>query len=196
MSSTAVTDVIRLRDPHAQRAHTCRRVFGAAAALLDESAQDDVSVHTLAKRAKIAPSALSAHFPSLDAMFAELYLNRVSQLPLVVDPTANVQSRVSDQLRAITLVVADEPRLAVACTRALLRNDDDAVALARTLIAAEVRRRIAAAVGMGAWPEVLETLETLFWGALLQVESGAVSYRAMANRLDTMLALILPEAGH
>jgi hypothetical protein len=34
----------------------------------------------------------------------------------------------------------------------------------------------------------------LFWGALLQVESGVVSYRAIANRLDTMLALILPEA--
>jgi hypothetical protein len=48
-------------------------------------------------------------------------------------------------------------------------------------------------MGMGAWPEVLQTLETLFWGALLQVESGAVSYRDMANRLDTMLALILPE---
>jgi hypothetical protein len=117
-------------------------------------------------------------------------------LPLAVDPTAHVQTRVSDQLRAITLVVADEPRLALACTRALMRNDDDAVAVARTLIAAEVRRRIAAAMGMGAWPEVLETLETLFWGALLQVESGTVSYRAMANRLDTMLALILPEAGH
>jgi AcrR family transcriptional regulator len=194
MSSTAVTHVTRLRDPHAQHTHTCRRVFGAAAAMLDESAQDDVSVHTLAVRAKIAPAALCAHFPSLDAMFAELYLNRVSELPLVVDPTASVQARVSVQLRAITLVVADEPRLAIACTRALLRNDDDAVADARTLIAAEVRRRIAAAMGMGAWPEVLQTLETLFWGALLQVESGAVSYRAMATRLDTMLALILPEA--
>jgi AcrR family transcriptional regulator len=77
MSSMAVTHVIRLRDPHAERTHTCRRVFGAAAALLDESAQDDVSVRTLAKRAKIAPSALCAHFPSLDAMFAELYLSRV-----------------------------------------------------------------------------------------------------------------------
>jgi hypothetical protein len=103
---------------------------------------------------------------------------------------------VSHQLRAITLVVADEPRLAVACTRALVRNDDAAVAEARTRIAVEVRRRIAAAMGTGAWPEVLETLETLFWGALLQVESRAVGYRAMASRLDTMLALILPEADH
>src|SRR4249920_64906 len=160
MSSSVVMHVTRLRDPHAQRTLTCRRVFGAAAAMLDESTQTDVSVPALAKRARIAPAALSAHFPSLDAMFAELYLNRVTELPLVV---------------------ADEPRLAVACTRALVRNDDAAVAEARTRIAVEVRRRIAAAMGTGAWPEVLETLETLFWGALLQVESRAVTYRAMAN---------------
>jgi AcrR family transcriptional regulator len=191
MSSTAV--VSRLRDPHSQRTRTCRRVFGAAAALLDESSDGDVSVPALAQRARIAPSALHAHFPSLDAVFAELYLARVTDLPLVVDPDAGLRSRVSDQLRAITLVVADEPRLAVACTGALLRNDDAAVAEARTGIAAEVRRRIAAAMGTGAWPEVLETLETLFWGALLQVESGAVDYRTMATRLDTMLGLLLPE---
>lgn len=196
MSSPVVTDVTRLRDPHSQRTLTCRRVFGAAAAMLDESTQADVSVPELAKRARIAPAALSAHFPSLDAMFAELYLNRVTELPLVIDPLASVQARVSHELRAVTLVVADEPRLAVACTRALMRNDDAAVAEARTRIAAEVQRRIAAAMGTGAWPEVLQTLETLFWGALLQVESRAVTYRAMANRLDTMLALILPESDH
>ncbi|MCW2518372.1 MAG: hypothetical protein JWR46_991, partial [Mycobacterium sp.] len=33
-------------------------------------------------------------------MFAELYLNRITQLPLVVDPTASIQARVSAQLRA------------------------------------------------------------------------------------------------
>lgn len=193
MSRQVVTHVAQLRDPHRQRTLTCRRVFGAAAELLDESAHSDVSVVSLAERAKIAPTALRAHFPSLDAVFAELYLSRVIELPLVIDPLATGRARVSEQLRAITLVVADEPRLAIACTRALLGHDDPAVADARTRIAAEVRRRIAAALGTGAWPEVLETLETLFWGALLQVESQAVSYRTMATRLDTMVALILAE---
>ena len=162
--------------------------------MLDESAQADVSVGSLAQRARIAPAALSAHFPSLDAVFAELYLNRVTERPLVIDPMASIQTRLGDQLRAVILVVADEPRLAVACTRALMRNDDAAVAEARARIAAEVRRRIAAAMGAGAWPEVLETLEILFWGALLQVESRVVTSRELANRLDTMLALILPDA--
>lgn len=193
MSSSAVTHVTGWRDPHTRRTHTQRRVFGAAAALLDESTQSDVSVPTLAARARIAPSALCAHFPSLDAMFAELYLNRVSQLPLVVDPAASQHARVSGQLRAITLVVADEPRLAAACTRALLRHDDPAVADVQARIAGEVRRRLAAALGTGAWPEVLTTLETMFWGALLQVQARSIGYRAMASRLDTMLSLLLPE---
>jgi AcrR family transcriptional regulator len=193
MSSSGVTHVLRLRDPHTRRTQTRRRVFSAAAAMLDESAQSDVSVPTLAARARIAPSALCAHFPSLDAMFAALYLNRVSELPLVVDPNAGLQARVSDQLRTITLVVADEPRLAAACTHALLRNDDPAIDDVRAQIAVEVRRRLGAALGTGAWPEVLATLETVFWGALLQVHSRAVAYRTVATRLDTMLSLILPE---
>jgi AcrR family transcriptional regulator len=194
MSSSAVTHVTSLRDPHAKRTRTQRRVFGAAAAMIDESLASDVSVPALAARARIAPSALSAHFPSIDAMFAELYLNRVSELPLVVDPTACARARVSVQLRALTLVMADEPRLAIACTQAILHHDDPAVAVIQARIAAEVRRRIAAALGTGAWPEVLTTMETMFWGALMQVRSGTIGYRAMAARLDTMVSLLLPEA--
>ncbi|HYO01276.1 MAG TPA: TetR family transcriptional regulator [Mycobacterium sp.] len=193
MSSSVVTHVTRLRDPHTQRTLTSRRVFGAAAAMLDDSAQPAVSVPTLAARARIAPAALRAHFPSMDAMYAELYLNRVTQLPLVVDPVASIQARVSEQLCAITLVVADEPRLAVACTQALLRNDDPAITDIQSRIAAEVRRRLSVALGTGAWPDVLATLETVFWGALLQVQSSTFTYRTMANRLDVMLSLILPE---
>ncbi|TPG36729.1 TetR family transcriptional regulator [Mycolicibacterium hodleri] len=193
MSSSAVTHVTRLRDPHSQRTLTCRRVFGAAAAMLDDCARPDVSVPALAARARIAPAALRAHFPSMDAMYAELYLARVIELPLVVDQTASIQARVSGQLCAITLIMADETRLAVACTQALLRNDDAAITRVQSLIAAEVRRRLSAALGTGAWPEVLATLETVFWGALLQVQSSAFTYRTMANRLDVMVSLILPE---
>ena len=67
------------------------------------------------------------------------------------------------------------------------------VAGVRARVAAEVHRRTAAALGMGAWPEVLDTVETLFWGALLQVRARVMSYHAMADRLDTMLELVLPD---
>lgn len=164
--------------------------------MVDECLEPVVSVPNLAARARIAPSALCAYFPSINAMFAELYLNRVSELPLVVDPAASVQSRLNVQLRAIALVLADEPRLALACSQAILRIDDPAVAAIQARIAAEVRRRLAAALGTGAWPEVLTTVETMFWGALMQVQSGTVGHHAMASRLDTMVSLLLPEVEH
>lgn len=170
-----------------------RRVFRAAAAILGECTDAGLSMSALADRARVAPAAVSAQFPSIDAVLAELYLHRVSSLPLVVDPERCVAARVSGQLRAVTLVMADEPTLAAACSRALLRADDPAVLCARDRIGAEVQRRIAAALGTGAWPEVQDTLETVFWGALLQVQSRAIDYREMANRLDTMLSLILPD---
>lgn len=191
MSSPAVADVTYLQDQEFRRKHTHRQVFGAAAAIL--AARTETSLAELAARARIAPAAVSAHFPTVDAVFAELYLTRLHDLPLVIDPAAGMRARVSQQLRAITLVVADEPLLAAACAQALLREDDDAVAGVRARVAAEVHRRTAAALGMGAWPEVLDTVETLFWGALLQVRARVMSYHAMADRLDTMLELVLPD---
>lgn len=191
MSRPVVATVTRLRDAHCQRLRTHRRVFGAATQLLD--ADTDISVPALAARAKLAPATLYAHFPSVEVVFAELYLDRVMQLPLDIDPEGSATSQVSEQLAAITLVMADEPRLARACTHALVSTDDVVVADVRLRIAAEVKRRIAAALGGGAWPEVLATLESVFWGALLQAQSGSMSYRQMARQLGTMVALIVPE---
>lgn len=192
MSSTSAVHVTYLRDPHGQYALTQRRVFGAATALLDESTQarTPVTVPELAARARISQSALCAHFPSIDAVFAELYLDRMRHLPLTVDPAIPAPRRVSEQLRVVTTILADEPRLAVACTRALL-GEDDAVAEVRARIGEELHRRVTAALGTGAWPEVIITLETVFWGALLQVQTQSLSYPSMATRLDTMVSLIL-----
>ncbi|WKG05399.1 TetR family transcriptional regulator [Mycolicibacterium sp. HK-90] len=191
MSRPAVATVTRLHDAQGQRLRMHRRVFGAATQLLD--ADTDVSVPALAARARLAPAAFYAHFPTIEVVFAELYLDRVMQLPLDIDPEAGATSQVSQQLAAITLVMADEPRLARACTHALVSTDDEVVADVRLRIAAEVKRRIATALGGGAWPEVLATLESVFWGALLQAQSGSMSYRQMARQLETMVALIVPE---
>lgn len=191
MSSPVVADVTYLRDQASRRKHTHRQVFGAATAILH--ARTELSLTELATRARITPAAVTAHFPTVDAVFAELYLTRLHELPLIIDPSVPMRCRVSEQLRAITLVVADEPLLAAACAQALLGEDDAAVAGVRARVAAEVHRRTAAALGMGAWPEVLDTVETLFWGALMQARAGVMSYHAMADRLDTMLGLVLPD---
>ena len=190
MSRPVVAAVTHLRDAQDQRIRTQRRVFGAATQLLD--ADNDVSVPALAARAKMAPAALYAHFPSIEVVFAELYLDRVIQLPLDIDPGTSTTDRVTQQLTALTLLMADEPRLARACTRAVMSTDDEMVDDVRGRIAVEITRRISTALGGGAWPEVLATLEAVFWGALLQAQSGAMSYRQMARQLETMVSLIVP----
>lgn len=194
MSSSRVAHVTRIRDPHERHASTHRRVLGAAAQMLDESVRPEVSVPELAARARVAQTALRAHFPSIDAVFAELYLQHVTALPLSVDTSAPVAERVAAQLTAVAVILADRPGLAHACTTALLSTGDRAVAAVRARIAAEVRRRLSAALGTGAWPEVLDTLETLFWGALLQAQSREIDYRDMTDRLATMVSLVVPEA--
>jgi hypothetical protein len=55
----------------------------------------------------------------------------------------------------------------------------------------EVRRRIASALGPGAWPEVLTTLEMIFYGALVRAGTKSMSYYQMADQLDSVIALIM-----
>lgn len=193
MSSPVLATVTHIHDAYGQRCDAHRRVFGAAAQLLHESDHAGVSVPTLAARARMAPATLAAHFPSIELMFAELYLHRVTALPLDIEPGAPLATRVCEQLRAITLLLADEPQLARACSHALVSSADDAVTDVRLRISAEVQRRIATALGTGAWPEVLTTVESVFWGALLQAQSGVATYQQVARQLDTMIGLILPD---
>ena len=137
-------------------------------------------------------SGVRASTPPSDAALAERYLQQISQLPLTIDQSSPQHQRVADQLAAAMRILRDEPRLASACTRALL-SADDPVADVRTRIGAEIHRRVTAALGTGAWPEVVTTLETMFWGALIQAQTQAWDYADAADRLDTMVSLVLTD---
>ena len=89
-------------------------------------------------------------------------------------------------------ILRDEPRLAAACTRALL-GADNPVADVQSRIGAEIHRRVTAALGTGAWPEVVTTLETIFWGTLIQAHTQSLDYETTADRLDTMVSLVLAD---
>lgn len=138
------------------------------------------------------PSALRAPTPLHDAALAERYLSQISQLPLTVDATMPPYLRVTEQLAAAMRILRDEPRLAEACTRALL-SADDPVAHVRARIGAEIHRRVTSALGTGAWPEVVTTLETIFWGELIQAQTQSLDYATAAARLGTMVSLVLAD---
>ena len=192
MSSEAVTGVTDLgeRRRNRRQEETVRKVLDAAVELLRESSYSDLTMRAVAARAGVAPATAYTYFSSKNALIAEVYLRLVRDVPLFTDVNHTTQQRVTAQLRELALLVADEPELAAAATTALM-GDEPEVRQVRDKIGMEVRRRIASALGPGAWPEVLTTLEMIFYGALVQAGTKSVTYYQMADRLDSVIALTM-----
>ena len=192
MSSEAVTPVTDLggRRRNRRQEQTVSKVLDAAVELLRESSYSDLTMRAVAARAGVAPATAYTYFSSKNELIAEVYLRRVRTVPLFTDVNQSVQERVAAQLHELALLVADEPEVAAATTTALM-GDEPEVRAVRDKIGMELRRRISSALGPGAWPEVLATLEMVFYGALVQAGSGSITYYQMADRLDSVIALIM-----
>jgi AcrR family transcriptional regulator len=192
MSSDVVTAVTDLgaRRRNRRQDETIRKILDAAVELLRETSYSELTMRAVAAKAGVAPATAYTYFSSKNALVAEVYLRLVQAVPLFTDVNQSTQQRVTAQLRELALVVADEPELAAAATTALMGDEPD-VRQVRDKIGMEVRRRIASALGPGAWPEVLTTLEMIFYGALVQAGTKALTYYQIADRLDSVIALIM-----
>jgi AcrR family transcriptional regulator len=192
MSSEAVSSVTDLgeRRRNRRQEETIRKVLDAAVELLRETSYSDLTMRMVAARAGVSPATAYTYFRSKNALIAEVYLRLVREVPLFTDVNQTTQQRVTAQLRELSLLVADEPELAAAATTALMGNEPEVRGI-RDKIGMEVHRRIASALGPGAWPEVLATLELIFYGALVHAGTRSATYYQMADRLDSVIALIM-----
>ena len=184
----AITESPRNR----RQEETFRKVLAAGVEMLRESSYADLTVRAVAARAKVAPATAYTYFSSKNHLIAEVYLDLVRQVPYFTDVNDSTSTRVGKALRALTLMIADEPEVAAACTTALL-NGDAAVRAVRDRIGAEIHRRIRSAVGPDADPRTLSALEMTYFGALVHAGSGAVTYHQIADRLTYVVGLILGE---
>ena len=192
MSSEAVSAVTDLgeRRRNRRQEETIRKVLDAAVELLRETSYSDLTMRMVAARAGVSPATAYTYFRSKNALIAEVYLRLVREVPLFTDVNQTTQQRVTAQLRELSLLVADEPELAAAATTALMGNEPEVRGI-RDKIGMEVHRWIASALGPGAWPEVLATLELIFYGALVHAGTRSATYYQMADRLDSVIALIM-----
>jgi AcrR family transcriptional regulator len=171
---------------------TFRKVLAAGMETLRETSYADLTVRTVAARAKVAPATAYTYFSSKNHLIAEVYLDLVRQVPYFTDVNDPMPLRVEKALRHLALVVADEPAVGAACTTALLGGGaDSAVASARDRIGAEIHRRITSAIGPGADAGTVAALEMTFFGALVQAGSGQSTYREIADRLSDVIGRIL-----
>jgi AcrR family transcriptional regulator len=185
----AVGEVPRNR----RQEETFRKVLAAGIETLREKSYADLTVRAVAARAKVAPATAYTYFSSKNHLIAEVYLDLVRQVPYFTDVNDSKSTRVEKALRALTLMIADEPEVAAACTTALLSGNDPAVRTVRDRIGAEIHRRIRSSMGPDADPRTVSALEMTYFGALVHAGSGVVTYRQIADRLSYVVGLILGE---
>jgi AcrR family transcriptional regulator len=195
---SAVTEPAPEPDKEAPRnrrqEETFRKVLTAGIEMLRESSYADLTVRAVAARAGVAPATAYTYFSSKNHLIAEMYLDLVSQVPYFIDVNDSMTTRVDRALRALALVVADEPEVAAACTTALLGGGTDpAVRKVRDRIGAEIHKRIRSAVGPDADSRIVSALEMTFFGALVNAGSGAFTYHQIADRLTYVVGLVLGE---
>ncbi|WP_345343455.1 helix-turn-helix domain-containing protein [Rhodococcus olei] len=173
-----------------KQAETVDRLCAAAVDVLREEDFAGLTVRTVAARAGVGPATAYTYFSSKEHLVAEVFWRRLSQSPRPDTDGHDRTGRVVAVLRDIALLLADEPGLSGAVTNALLGSDPDVEHL-RVRIGLEIRERLEDALGGNADPDVLETLELLYAGALLRAGMGYGSYADLADRLERSATMIL-----
>ncbi len=174
-----------------KQAQTVDRLVVAAVEELREMGYDGLTVRNVARRAGVAPATAYNYFTSRDHLVAEVFWRRLKALPETrLDGRTATTRRVSDTMADMTLLVADEPELATACTVAMLASDPD-VKLLRDRIGGEWHRRLEAALGDAADPVVLSTLEFAVSGALLRAGMGHMGYDELPAEMARVVELVV-----
>ena len=195
MSSNAMTGIPdAASDWTPRQLDRVNKVLDAAAELLRESSYSELTMRDVAARAGVSPATAYNYFSSKNALIAEVYLRFVRSVPLFVDVNQSVQTRITQQLHELAVVVADEPELAAAATTALM-DDAEEVRHQREKIGWEVRRRITAALGPGDQSVVLTALELFFYGALVRAATSSLTYHQIADQLNDVIALLFAGVG-
>lgn len=172
-----------------RQAEVMERLIAAASDEAEERPYGDITVRTIAKRAGLAPATAYTYFSGKDHLLAEVLWRRMQGSPSLVDLTLPLPDRVADSVRTMAAFDAmGSPAVAV-CTTALLGDGPD-VSLVRSRLGAEIGRRLAAALGRGVSPAVLNVLQVTYTGALLSAGMGHLAFDAVPPLMAEATALM------
>jgi AcrR family transcriptional regulator len=171
-----------------RQAEVMERLVAAAADEAEERQYGDISVRTIAKRAGVAPATAYTYFSGKDHLLAEVLWRRMQASPSLVDLTLPLPERVADTVRTMGFGAMGSPAVAV-CTTALLGDGPD-VKRVRSRLGAEITRRLAAALGGGEDPTVLNVLQVTYTGALLSAGMGHLAFDAVPTLMAEATALM------
>jgi len=169
---------------------TAERLLEAGREELRAVGHQTLTIRTVAHRAGLSPATAYTYLASKNRLYAELFWRFLREDRDAVPEGDDAVARVRSVTRRLGRRLADAPELAAAVTPALLGADPEVDDL-RLRIGAELVRRFVVALGEDADPDLVEALTLTFSGALLQAGMGLSTYAGMADRLDSVVAVIM-----
>ena len=166
------------------------RLGRSAVELLSREGFAGLTVRRVAAEAGVGAATAYTYFSSKEHLVAEVFWRRLAGSPGAIHETEDPAAKVIEVLSHIWLLVADDPEFAGAVTTALLGKDPD-VEVLRQRIGRDIRDRLAAALGPDTDPDVIDSLEMLYSGALVRAGMGYASYQEIAQKLEKSARLIL-----
>ena len=174
----------------AKQADTVDRLGKAAVELLHRDGFVALTVRRVAAEAGVGAATAYTYFSSKEHLVAEVFWRRLAGAPPAPHDSDDRATRVTEVLQHIALLVADEPEFAGAVTNALLGRDPD-VEVLRQRIGGDIRQRLTTALGSQTDPDVIDSLEMLYSGALVRAGMGYATYQQIAERLEKSARLML-----
>lgn len=176
-------------------------ILAAATALAAGGGYEAVAMKDVAARARVSLATVYRYFASKDHLLAETLLQwggvlgrRVRESPpRAADPAARVASVFQRMARG----VAQQPRLGVALTRALLSDDPSAFAN-RTGLEAMMRDWILQALGDAEVADregVIRMLQHVCFSCMVMLANGQRSPAEVGDELARCTRLLLPAGG-
>ena len=188
--SSSLTELPRRRVTERQ-AEMVRRLADAAVIEIRSKGYDGLTVRNVAARAGVAAATAYTYFASKDHLIAEVFWRRIRELPRpTINRRRNAPARVAAALDDLTSLLASEPELAAARTTALLANDPDVKHL-RDRVGAEIRHRLATALGDDDGEAVLRALDLAVAGAMIQAGMGHLPYTELPARVSEVASLLM-----
>ncbi|TYL46300.1 TetR/AcrR family transcriptional regulator [Nocardioides sp. BGMRC 2183] len=179
---------------------TVEKLMAAGLVELRETGRDAMTIRTVAQRAGVSPATAYTYLSSKNHLFAELFWRHLATGGEEPVGAGDVRERLNATIEGLTARIVEEPALAAAVTPALLGTDPDVERLRLRIGGEFVRRFEAALQEQGAEqgpvdPAVLDALVLTWSGALLQAGMGVIGYDDIAERLASVVDVLLRDQG-
>ena len=174
---------------NARQAETVERLLSAGLAELNAVGAEALTIRTVAQRAGVSPATAYTYLASKNHLFAELFWRFLAEddhEPAGSTPTERLQSVTRPSPSGTQGHRSSRPRSRPRCSAATPTSSGSGCGSAGSSSTGSAPRSVS-----DADPAVLETLALAFSGALLQSGMGLMTYAEMADRLDSVVAVIM-----